>query len=156
GINLLVIDTLSTYLPGRGENNSALMTEALMPLQQLTGLGMALLLMHHPRKGECPLGQAARGSGALPSFADICIEMKPFGRHDFADPRRRLHAGSRYAQTPTQLVIELDEAGTDYRSLGSLAQADFAASWSLVQTILEQAPHKLTRHDLLAAWPEGQ
>lgn len=154
GINLLVIDTLNTFLPGRGENSSALMTEALMPLQRLTALGMALLLLHHPRKGECQAGQAARGSGALPSFADICIEMKPFGRHGLDDRRRRLHGYSRFAQTPTQLVIELNEAGTDYQNLGSLVQADFADNWTLLHAVLDSAPRKLTRQGILAAWPE--
>jgi hypothetical protein len=36
---------------------------------------MSVLLVHHPRKGKTLAGQAARGSGALPSFVDILIEM---------------------------------------------------------------------------------
>jgi hypothetical protein len=41
--------------------------ECLTPSQRLTAAGMAVLLPHHPHKGKTVAGQAARGSGALPS-----------------------------------------------------------------------------------------
>ena len=45
--------------------------DALMPLGELTGRGMATLLLHHPRKRTAAPGQAARGHGALLGHIDI-------------------------------------------------------------------------------------
>ena len=76
GVDLAVIDPLAAFLPGRDENHANTMLQALLPLQDLTRRGMAVLLLHHPVKGEPREGQAARGSGALLGFADISIEMR--------------------------------------------------------------------------------
>src|SRR5579859_917295 len=51
-VNLMVIDPLASFLPGRDENNATLIMEALLPLQQLTRCGLAVLLLHHPRKRD--------------------------------------------------------------------------------------------------------
>jgi hypothetical protein len=32
--------------------------------------------LHHPGKGEPPIGQLARRSGALSTYADILLEMR--------------------------------------------------------------------------------
>ena len=100
GTELLVIDSLSYFLPAHSENSSGALLECLTPLQRLTAAGMSVLLPHHPRKGKTAPGQAARGSGALPSFVDIIIEMDYYSQPDDLDRRRRLLAFSRHAQTP--------------------------------------------------------
>ena len=74
-LDLAVIDPLASFLPGSNENNAAVMLDGLTPLQRLTAAGIAVLLLHHPRK----LDGQPRGSGALPGFADILIEMSPPG-----------------------------------------------------------------------------
>ena len=92
--------------------------KALQELQRLTERGLAVLLLHHPPKGEPRLGQAARGSGVLPAFADILLEMRvPQG--DPATRRRRLHGFSRYPDTPQHLLIELTPAGNGYTVLAA-------------------------------------
>ena len=53
------------------------MLDALAPLRRLTSSGMAVLLLHHPRKEASADGRAARGSGALSGFADVLVEMAP-------------------------------------------------------------------------------
>ncbi|MCI0737781.1 MAG: helicase RepA family protein, partial [Gemmataceae bacterium] len=111
--NFLVVDTLASFLPGRNENNAAVMMEALAPLRLLTRHGFAVALLHHPKKGDPLPGQAARGSGALSGFVDIFLEMsQPRGD---ADSRRRIVRGySRFQETPRQLLLELNDAGDDY------------------------------------------
>jgi hypothetical protein len=52
GFDLLVIDPLASFLPGRNESNAGDMLAALLPLQQLTTQGVSVLVLHHPRKGE--------------------------------------------------------------------------------------------------------
>ncbi len=156
GIALVVIDTLTTFLPGGNEASAAAVMNALLPLVQLTRLGLAVLLLHHPRKAASEPGYAARGSGALAGFADIVVEMSTCPRAADDDRRRRLLALSRSPRTPRQLVIELNAAGDDYRSCGDFLADDFAANWELIRTVLESADKKLTRRAILDAWPEGE
>src|SRR5207244_928613 len=60
GIDLAVFDPLAPFL--RCENDARSVLETLLPLRTLTASGLAICLLHHPGKGEQPLGQAARGS----------------------------------------------------------------------------------------------
>ncbi|MFL5898622.1 MAG: hypothetical protein ACJ76D_09200, partial [Solirubrobacterales bacterium] len=116
----------------------------LAPLRRLTERGMAVLLLHHPRKGAAAEGQAARGSGALPSFVDVVVEM---------DCCRRAQAAySRYDQTPRDLVIELKVEGADYEARGEAAQDEFGENWSRLRAVLAEAPGKLTRAEITAGW----
>lgn len=150
--NLVVIDPLASFLPG-GENDSLSMLNALLPLQRLTAQGAAVLLLHHPSKRESTAGLRARGSGALSGNVDILIEMTWHTSSAEPDRRRRLFAFSRYTETPRQRVIELTLAGTDYESLGNMAEAEFGERWQQVRAILAASSNKLTRRALLEAWP---
>jgi AAA domain len=152
GVDLVVIDSLARFLPGRTENHAALMLEALAPLQRLTERDMAVLLLHHPKKGGAAEGQAARGSGALSSFADVLIEMDCRTARAGDDRRRVLRGFSRYDETPRELVIELNAAGTDYAALGDARQDEFQASWSRLEAALMGATGKLTRREIAARW----
>jgi hypothetical protein len=156
GIDLAVIDPLAAFLPGRDENHAGTMLRALLPLQRLTALGLAILLLHHPSKKSPGEGLAARGSGALPAFADISLEMGPYPGSRSDDRRRVLLAFSRHDETPREQVIELNASGTDYLSLGDLSDQEFLERWERVRGVLEAAHWKLTCREILAAWPPGQ
>ncbi len=153
GITLALLDPLSHFLPGHIENDAAALLEALMPLQQLTALGMCVWVNHHPAKGPTPAGQAARGSGALPAYADIILEMDYYTPSDPDDRRRKLRAFSRFEETPRRRVIELTADGTDYLCHGDFFDAEYHQSWQTVQQVLEEAPHPLTRRQILDRWP---
>jgi AAA domain len=155
GISLAVIDPLSAFLPGRDENTAPLMMEALLPLRSLTAAGMAVLLLHHPRKKASAPGMMARGSGALSAHVGIALELKTIS-DQAGDRRRRLMGFSRYAQTPTDRVIELTADGTDYLSLGDLAEQEFIRGWPLLRLVLTGAKDKLTRRQVLDEWPPDQ
>ncbi len=150
GCDLAVIDPLAPFL--RDENLARSMLETLLPLGALTRVGMAGLLLHHPGKGNPSPGQAARGSGALLGHVDISIEM----RHPGGDPvtrRRRFFALSRHAETPRQLLLELNAAGTEYTPVEGPPEDDGPSLWEPLHMVLEEAPQKLTRGDILAEWP---
>src|SRR5438445_3041607 len=153
GTTLAVIDPLASFLPSHDENSAPGMLEALVPLQQLTSRGRAVLLLHHPRSKRSQDGAHSRGSGALPAFADILIEMHPYLRSSPFDRRRRLRALSRHTETPRQLVIELNAAGTDYSSHGNQPDESFAENWNLLCSVLSAAPGKLTRREIHDRWP---
>jgi hypothetical protein len=150
GLDLLVFDPLAPFL--RAENHAHSVLETLLPLRALTSTGLAALLLHHPGKGDKPLGQAARGSGALLGHVDVSIEM----RHPGGDPltrQRRFLALSRHAETPRRLLLELDAEGRDYLPVPDALEEDFQASWDVLRLVLDDAPQKLTRQDILAEWP---
>jgi hypothetical protein len=153
GVALVVIDTLATFLPGRSEANAAVVMTALLPLQRLTRLGMAVLLLHHPAKGVPLAGQAARGSGALSGFVDIIVEMNWCAHAGDGDRRRKLLAFSRHDRTPGQRVLELNAEATDYLTHGDFSEDDFAQNWQRLHLVFEDAADKLTRRQLLADWP---
>jgi AAA domain len=153
-LDLVVIDALASFLPGHSENNAGTMLDVLLPLQRLTTLGVSVLVLHHPRKGDRLEGQAARGSGALPGHVDILVEMNWFARPMDDDRRRRLIAFSRHRETPRRLVIELGPLGTDYLAYGDFATEEFDQGWDQLQGVLEEARGKLTRREIIKEWPQ--
>jgi hypothetical protein len=146
---LVVIDPLTAFFPSRAENNSACMYEALAPLRQLTRRGLSVLVLHHPGKGEPPVGQLARGSGALSAYADILLEMRFYPKAPDDDRRRWLQALSRFPETALQKVIELSAAGTDYVSGGTFREEEFAAHWEVLRPMLAAADWKYSRQEVL-------
>jgi len=155
GLDMLVIDPLIAFLPGRNENSSTVVAEALLPLQRLTALGVAVLILHHTRKQVSADGKMARGSGALSGFADILMEMHWYRSPESGDRRRRIQAWSRYAETPRQLIVEWSEDGKDYLARGSRDDERFRTHWELLHAVLARADRKLTREQIRSHWPEG-
>jgi hypothetical protein len=154
-VDLLVLDALANLAPLRSENDAAEMLKALLPLQRLTSRGLCALIAHHPKKGVIVPGQAARGSGALPAFVDVVVEMQPVARRNPRDRRRRLRAYSRHEATPPSWVIEWTADGTDYVGLGPSAEPDFEQGWPLLQGVLAGAERSLTRREIHRRWPDA-
>jgi hypothetical protein len=152
-VALAVIDSLANLSPMRSENDAVQMLGVLKPLQALTAQGIATLISHHPKKGATVPGQAARGSGALPAFVDIIVEMQAVARRP-EDRRRRLRAFSRHAATPPNLVLAWTADGTDYVNLGASVEVDYEQGWPVLQALLEQAERPLTRRAIWQRWPD--
>src|SRR5262249_61655766 len=95
------------------------------------------------------------GSGARPGYVDILLEMKCL-THAATDRRRLLNGFSRHEETPRQLVIELNAAGTDYQACGEPEEVEFAQNWLRLQTVLGTASRKLTRVAIRASWPNAE
>jgi hypothetical protein len=154
GLDLVVIDTLATFLPGGNENAASVMMNCLLPLRELKAEGVGVLLVHHPRKGTTAPGQAARGSGALPGYVDILMEMGWVGRPEDEDRRRWVRAFSRFEQTRRQTVLELSADGRDYRDCGPLPDEATSACAEVLRLVLEETNYRLTRRQILEQWPE--
>jgi hypothetical protein len=154
-LSLVLIDPLAAFMPGN-ENNAAGMLEVLTPLQRLNARNLAVWIMHHPSKGDPPIGQMARGSGALAGYVDILIEMRSCPGAAADDRRRRLYAYSRYDETPRQRVIEWTADGLDYISHGTFREQEHAVQWQTIHAILARAAAKLTRSEIRRQWPHSQ
>jgi KaiC/GvpD/RAD55 family RecA-like ATPase len=118
GIGLVIFDTLPSAWPVVHENDAGETLEALTPLRGLCAAGAGVLLVCHPRKGDGAEATATRGSGALPGFVDIIVELRRHTAEEDADRRRVLRAWGRY-EVPAERVIELEAQG--YRILGDRA-----------------------------------
>lgn len=152
-VDLIVIDSLTHFL--RTETAAAGVLDLLLPLRELAQRGMAVLLMHHPRRQGATLGNAGRGHGSLHSEVDISIEMRHAGP-DIDGRARRFFCLSRHAETPRRVHFELNADGTDYTLLAEAAGQDdgFSANWEVLRMVLEDAPRKLTRNAILEDWPD--
>jgi AAA domain len=153
GLDLVVFDSLAAFLPARQENSADVMVGATAPFIALAEVGLAVLLLHHPSKGEPALGQAARGSGALLAAVDIFLEMRYPAGNPFTR-RRRLFGWSRYEETPQQMLIELSADGLHYERLAD-AGDDFHDHWNAVQFVLADAEPR-TLQQIRAEWPPDQ
>jgi hypothetical protein len=97
---------------------------------------------------------ASRGSGALPAFVDILVEMYKVAPDDVHDRRRRLVGFSRDPATPRSLLIELNEQATGYSAIEEAPEDDeFRRNWQALRIVFEDADHELSRQEVLAQWP---
>jgi hypothetical protein len=117
---LLIVDTLAQFagLVGDSENDSGALLEAIRPLQAIAGQGVGVLALSHDRKSGGEVGDATRGSSALPGAADVVLSLRrPDGNS--RKSLRVIQSLSRFSETPEELVIELTDGG--YVALGEKA-----------------------------------
>jgi AAA domain len=149
--SLLAIDPLVMFFPSHSESDAAGAAQALAELRSVADLGMAVLVLHHPKKGETKEGQAARGIGVLNAEVDIVLEMTHFSSPSSDDRRRKIVAYSRLDETPRRLLLELNPEGTDYAALPP--QAANPADLTLLD-LIRTAGEPVTAASLRRAWPE--
>jgi AAA domain len=152
-LDLLVVDPLASFLPGRSESDPGTLLEMLHPLQWLAAAGAGVIVLHHPRRAASDEGSAARGSGALLGLVDIILELHRAGRLASDRCRRRLVGLSRHLRTPERLDYEWDPATGAFRELGDPLVQRFRDNWPHVRGILQKRRGTATHHELLADWP---
>jgi hypothetical protein len=152
-LDLLAVDPLASFLPGRSESDAGTLLEMLQPLQRLAAAGAAVLLLHHPRKKPSDEGSSARGSGALLGFVDIILELHRFGKLHSDERRRRLIGLSRHAETPRHLVYQWDPATGAFTNVGDPLAERFRDNWGQLRAILARRKSAATHHELLMDWP---
>ncbi len=152
-IAMVVLDTLPSLWPVHNENDASEVVQALAPLRNISEEGAAVLLVHHPRKGEGDQAQASRGSGALPGFVDAIVELRRFNPQDTGDTRRKLTAFGRYSEVPPEMVIELTKEG--YRTLGQPGTLRTEGMQRIIEGLLPSEPPGLTVEQVLERWPEA-
>lgn len=105
--DVLVIDTLSAWAQFKDENDASEVTQALTAIRNtVAGTGIAVILIHHTRKGGGEHGEAIRGSSALYALTEIAIE---YGYKD--KTTRGVSVSSRFADVPEPLFVRMTERG---------------------------------------------
>lgn len=148
---LVVFDTLPSLWPVVNENDASEVVEALAPLRDLNRAGAAVLLVHHPRKGEGGQAQASRGSGALPGFVDVIVELRRSNPEDSADKRRKLNAYGRYEGVPAEVVVELGPRG--YTMLGDTTGVRAADIMDTIEGLLPETGAGHNFDHIMGNWP---
>jgi hypothetical protein len=121
GLGILVVDTWDKWTGLRGDNekSAGYTLEALEPLTQAAGEGLAVLIVAHQRKALGSYGEAVRGSNALTGGVDVVVELeRPSADLGSEGTARVLHAVSRYAGTPEEQAAKLE--GDRYIACGSV------------------------------------
>jgi hypothetical protein len=144
--DLLVIDPLSNLWPVKDENDAPSVQNALMPLHTV-GDDVAVLPVHHLRKGDGTEATASRGSGALPAFCDTLLELRRFNAADRKDRRRVLSGYGRFRETPDEIVIE--QAGDAYHYRGDRSDALQATLADAIKGVLGNVPPGSTVDEIL-------
>lgn len=136
-IDLVILDTLSSFWDVHDENDAVAVTKAVMPFLRLArATDVCVVLIHHARKSEGSHGDEIRGSSALFSLVDIALVMKP---HDMPT-QRRLYARSRYPDTPAEVIVELCEG--HYVLRGDPKEMDRAARREKIKDALSDIPQR--------------
>lgn len=148
---IVVIDTLPSFWPVIQENDAAEVIDALSPLRELTENGVAVLLCHHPRKGDGSQATASRGSGALPGFVDTIVELRRFEPESKTDSRRVLSAYGRFEDTLPEAVFDLTDVG--YVCVGDSARVGKADFDGVIGGLLTTG-EGLTWEQMRERWPD--
>jgi AAA domain len=154
GASVLIVDTLGQFagLQGDAENNAGDALQAIAPLQQAAAIdNLAVIPVRHERKSGGEVGASARGSSAYAGTSDVILAVRRTAERD--SNRRTLHALSRFDETPSTLVIELD--GAEYRALGNAVAVAFDDARDAVLATLTAAEDSAKTFDSILAEIEG-
>jgi hypothetical protein len=146
---LVFIDTLSIWAGIEDENDDAKVTAALgavMALAQSTGL--AIILVHHTRKGGGEHGEAIRGSGAMLGTVDIGLELTYTGDERYPDERYLTVQGR--VILPERYRLSFDRLTKTYSMADMEARAESETDADLAG-VPADGPG-LTRDDLHNLW----
>lgn len=149
-IDLVVIDTITSFWNVKDEGNAPEVQEALLPLINFTDTGAAVLIVHHHRKSGGDEGVASRGSTAFGSAVSIILEVTRKEKENPNNNQRVLKTYSRFEESPAKIVIEL--VGDKYETLGTSAEVSKQARLDRILTILPDVPKGMTSQDVLENW----
>jgi len=146
---LVFIDTLAVWAGIEDENDASKVTAALgaiMALAQRTGL--AIVLVHHTRKGGGEHGEAIRGSGAMLGTVDIGLELTYTGDERYPDERYLTVQGR--VILPERYRLSFDRLTKTYSMADMEARAESETDADLAG-VPADGPG-LTRDDLHNLW----
>jgi hypothetical protein len=144
---MLVIDTFpywAGFEPER-EKDAGAVTEAMAELVGAVRHGLALVLVHHQRKGGGEELEGARGSGAIVGMPDAVIELERLGG-DAPPNQRRLVAAARWTPAPPGvLVIDRDPATGAYRAIARVRTVPAPSSSPNARACLRRSRRRTNR-----------
>jgi hypothetical protein len=150
--DLVIFDTVSKLWPVRDENDATQVENALVPIYALTDAGVAVLLVHHFRKGDGTEATGSRGSGAIPAFVDTIMEFRRFEAAVRDDARRVLSSYGRFRETEEhpEVVLRWDKERNVYESLdASKAEVKTGSLQDAIAAVLPHTQPGLTQDQVV-------
>ncbi len=148
-VGLVIVDTLSKLWMVNDENDASLVEKGIDPLLQLAReTGAAVLILHHTRKSPAENGADIRGSSALFSSVDTAIVYRKQQENT-----RLLESYSRYAETPSKLVVELSNGA--FRARGELSEVQAKEHDEKAMAALSREPQSISTLALKVTVPES-
>jgi hypothetical protein len=151
GCELLVLDTFAEWAMVADENAAPEVQRAVDVLRQATDAGLAVLVLHHFRKGWKAVlddGEAGRGSTALLGAANVVIDLAPVKDGDRRD-RQLLAIG--HLPVPDALIVRRTGTGYTVVSTGEREEARQEAAHERVLEALPSGPPGMDVKGLAAA-----
>jgi hypothetical protein len=155
-LDLLIVDPLAAFLPGRSESDPAAILAMLQPMREICSEGCSVLVLHHPRKKPSEPGASARGTGALLGYVDHVLELSRVGRLKSDNGQRTILAQSRRPETPDRLTYEWTPATGVFQVVTDPLARQYEANWLLLEKILKTRETAATHLELLTDWPPDQ
>ncbi len=149
---LVIIDTLAGWWPVLNENDAGEVGNAIAPLRAISEAGAAVMVVHHPRKGDGENGTATRGSGALPGFVDLIVELRRYAEGTVT--QRVISALGRLDGNPDDLIIDLTDDG--YAIVGGRQDAKADDARHTITALLPTGGLGMTAEEVHDAWPKGR
>jgi len=149
GIELFVIDTISTFWPVKDEGNNPEIDAALLSFNLFLEKNICVMPIHHFRKSGGSEGTATRGGGGIGSRADILIEYTRLDAQNPNGTQRVLRSYSRFEETPPELVVDLVD--DEFIPRGTRSEVSKEAKMQNVLRILEEQPNS-TIKEIAEAW----
>lgn len=139
GFSVLIIDTISKIWPVKDENSATEVQQAINALDYITKPGMSVILVHHHRKGGGENHTASRGSGALSSAVDICMDFtRDEGGYGNKSKTRRLITTTGRCGRATPYEVLIDFVDEQLVRLGDKDQVDATARKKSIIEVLDK------------------
>jgi len=151
-IDVVIFDTISGFWSVNNENDASEMGSALLPINNmLEKTNVAIMLIHHFRKSGGDEATASRGSGALGAAVDIIMDFTRV-KEEPNSGKRLLKSYSRFKDTPTEVVIELNNGF--YETLGDRNQVRSDTKDRILLQAIKDVPNGATTSDIYENWDE--
>lgn len=152
-IELIIIDTVSKFLPISKENDPSQWEYSLTHTNALLDMNIAILLVHHNNKGEGEHGVEVRGSTALAAYVDQLIILKrPKGN---AKMNQRIITLEGRLTPPKEVMIEYDNDTQKYTALGAPHEISKEGRHEHILLIVERQI-EVTIQGIIANWDYGR
>lgn len=124
---VVIVDTLSRWVGIKGdeENQTGAAQAAMEPLEELRQAKMAVLTVHHGRKGGGEIGENTRGASAWGGVADIILSLE--NPHTEGHPNRRILESLGRFHDPGKWTVDLEHGEYRLISTGDTAERQLAA-----------------------------
>ena len=153
--DVLVVDTIGRWAACEDWNSYSRVVEATAPLHEISNAfpRMAVMAIHHNKKGGGDIISAASGSNALTGAVDHIISMTKPTSEEGDDNTRKLRFLSRFDTEDDALMVRWDPATGDYAIVAAGAGVK-----DLIREILADAGQPITAaaiHEQLPVQADG-